>query len=232
MTSAATSSADGAVPHTGDLGRRIAERRRALGKRVDEVADAAGVDAGYLRYVEENAAARLSSGTLFLVARALDCTPEDLHGGQVDRPSGHGRAGAHPELRQLSPEQCAAHLAPGGVGRLVFVSERGPVAHPVNFAVSDGDVVLSTSVVQADLLERAERVSFQIDRVDEAMSEGWSVLVTGRIHRVDDPDDLVALADLGLEPWAGGGRHAVVRLRPEETTGRLVVQGAAPRPSA
>jgi hypothetical protein len=37
---------------------------------VDDVADAAGVDAGSLHYAEANAAARLSSSTLLLVARA------------------------------------------------------------------------------------------------------------------------------------------------------------------
>jgi hypothetical protein len=229
VTSAAASSAEGAVPRTSDLGRRIAERRLELGKRVEDVADAAGVDAGYLHYVEANAAARFSSGTLLLVARALDCTPEDLHGGQIDRPPGHGRAGARPELRELSAEQCAAHLVPGGVGRLVFVTERGPVAHPVNFAFNDGDVVVSTSVDQADRLERAERVSFEIDRVDEAMSEGWSVLLTGLARRVDDPDELVELSRLALEPWAGGDRHALVRIRPEFITGRMVAQPSAPR---
>jgi hypothetical protein len=235
VTSAAGTSADGdgdggggTVPRTSDLGRRIAERRVVLGKRVEEVADAAGVDAGYLHYVEANAAARLSSGTLLLVARALQCTPEDLHGGQIDRPPGHGRAGPRPELRELSPEQCAAHLGPGGVGRLVFVTERGPVAHPVNFGVEDGDVVVSTSVVHADRLERAERVSFEIDRVDEAMSEGWSVLVTGPARRVDDPDELVALSRLALEPWAGGDRHALVRIRTEVITGRMVAQASTP----
>jgi hypothetical protein len=102
------------------------------------------------------------------------------------------------------------------------------VAHPVTFAVDDGDVVVSTSVVQADRLERAERVSFEIDRVDEAMSEGWSVLVTGPARRVDDPDELVALARLALEPWAGGDRHALVRIRPEVITGRVVAQPSAP----
>jgi transcriptional regulator with XRE-family HTH domain len=221
----------GATPHSGDLGRRVAERRRVLGKSLEEVAEEAGVDAGYLRYVEENASARLSSGTLFLVARALDCTPEDLHGGDIDRPPGHGRAGNHPELRALTHEQCQAHLRAGGVGRLVFVSDRGPVAHPVNYAADGRDVVVSTTVDQADLLERAGQVSFQIDRVDEAMSEGWSVLVTGAARRVDDPDELLELARLGLEPWAGGNRHALVRIRPEETTGRLVAQGAPPGPA-
>jgi len=53
VTSAASNSADGAVPRTSDLRRRIGERRRAVGKGVEEVADAAGVDGGYLRDVQE-----------------------------------------------------------------------------------------------------------------------------------------------------------------------------------
>jgi nitroimidazol reductase NimA-like FMN-containing flavoprotein (pyridoxamine 5'-phosphate oxidase superfamily) len=98
------------------------------------------------------------------------------------------------------------------------------VAHPVNFEMSDGDVVVSTSTAQAAQLEEPQRVSFQINRVDEAMSEGWSVLVSGKARRVDDPDELVTLSALGLEPWAGGNRHAMVRVGPEEVTGRVIVQ--------
>lgn len=162
---------------------------------------------------------------MLLLAMALDTTPEQLHGGRVERAPGPGRAGPHPELRELTPEQCAVHLEAGGVGRIVFLTERGPVAHPVNFVVSDGDVVLSTTAAQADELEAQQRASFQIDRVDEAMSEGWSVLATGTARRVDDPDELVVLSSLGLEPWAGGNRHALVRIHPEEITGRVIVQG-------
>ena len=71
-------------------------------------------------------------------------------------------------------------------------------------------------------------MSFQIDRVDESMGEGWSVLVTGSARRVDDPDEVLALAGLGLTPWAGGPRHALVRIRPDETTGRVIAQAVAP----
>ncbi len=67
-------------------------------------------------------------------------------------------------------------------------------------------------------------MSFEIDRVDESMSEGWSVLVTGAARRVDDPEEVVALAGLGLEPWAGGPRHALVRIHPDEMTGRVITQ--------
>lgn len=211
-------------PYAGDLARRVAYRRNELGKSIEEVAEQAGVDPSYLRYFERSPDARLSAGTMLLLAMALETTPEQLQGGRVERPPGPGRAGPHPELRALTPEQCAAHLEAGGVGRIVFVSRRGPVAHPVNFVMSDGDVVLSTTAAQALELEAQQRASFQIDRVDEAMSEGWSVLATGPARRVDDPDELVDLSSLGLEPWAGGDRHALVRIHPEEITGRVIAQ--------
>lgn len=215
--------------HTGDLARRVGRRRTELGKSIEEVAATTGVDPNYLRYFEKSEGARLSTGTMLLLALALETTPEALYGGRVDRPPGRGRAGLHPQLRELTHEQCVAHVRAGGVGRVVFSAPRGPVAHPVNFAVHREDVVVSTSLEQAEALEEQGQVSFEIDRVDEAMSEGWSVLVTGQARRVDDPEDLVALADLHLEPWADGSRHALVRIRPEAITGRVIAQTVVPR---
>lgn len=225
--SPSASASESLSPHAGDLARRVAHRRIELGKSIEEVAEKAGVDPSYLRYFEQSSDARLSAGTMMLLAMALDSTPHELYGGHIERSPGPGHAGPHPELRVLTAEQCAAHLEAGGVGRIVFLAERGPVAHPVNFVMSDGDVVLSTTAAQAVQLEAQQRASFQIDRVDEAMSEGWSVLVTGRARCVDDPDELVELSSLGLEPWAGGNRRSLVRIHPEEVTGRVIVQETA-----
>jgi transcriptional regulator with XRE-family HTH domain len=221
-------SAFDASPQTGDLARRVARRRTELGKSVEEVAAAVGVDPGYLRYFEESPGVRLSTGTMLLLALALECTPEELYGARVDRPPGRGRAGRHPELSELTAPQCQAHLQAGGVGRVVLVTDRGPIAHPLNFVLSEGDVIVSTTVENAARLEGHARVSFEIDRVDESMGEGWSVLVTGTARRVDDPDEVVALAGLGLAPWAGGPRHALVRIHPDEMTGRVIAQAVAP----
>ncbi len=231
MSAADDPSHEAAAPaagHSGDLARRVARRRAELGKSIEEVAAAAGVDPGYLRYFEESPGVRLSTGTMLLLALALECTPEELYGGRVDRPPGRGRAGRHPELRELTAQQCAAHLRSGGIGRVVMVTGRGPVAHPLNFAVSEGDVIVSTTVAQAAQFEDQPSVTFEIDRVDESMAEGWSILVTGPARRVDDPDEVVELAALGLVPWAGGPRHALVRIHPEEVTGRLIAQSVAP----
>jgi hypothetical protein len=119
-------------------------------------------------------------------------------------------------------EQCAAHLAVGGVGRVVFLSARGPVALPVNFEFTEDLVIFSTDESKAAAIEM-QLVGFEIDRVDEAMSEGWSVVITGRAHRIRDPKERQRLGSLDLDPWAGGDRHSLVGIKPEELTGRVIV---------
>lgn len=218
---------DGAT-HESDLARRVTHRRTELGMTVEELAQRAGIDPTYLTYFEHNADARLSFGTLNLLALALDADPAELLGAQVDRAPGKGRAGRHPSLEALTTEQCKAHLAAGGVGRILFATHRGPVALPVNFEFTDGQIVLSTDVSKAALLEAQPAVGFEVDRVDDAMSEGWSVLVSGRARVVDDPEELLRLASLDLEAWAGGARHCLVCVTPDETTGRVIVHHSPP----
>jgi nitroimidazol reductase NimA-like FMN-containing flavoprotein (pyridoxamine 5'-phosphate oxidase superfamily) len=211
------------VTSPSDLARRVTFRRSELQMSVEDLAKRAGIDPGYLRYFEESPDPTLSGGALLLLALALNTTPMALQGGDVERPSGHGRAGRHPVLDALTPEQCRAHLVAGGVGRIVMVTGRGPVAVPVNFEFTDGEVVVSTDEVKAKYLEGEHFVGFEIDRVDEAMSEGWSVLVTGRAHRITDGDQYRRLASLDLEAWAGGDRHTLIGIRADQVTGRVIV---------
>jgi transcriptional regulator with XRE-family HTH domain len=213
----------------GDLARRVVRRRNELGITTEELAQRVGIDPTYLKYFERNADARLSFGTLNLVALALDTTPVALAGGAVDRPPGRGGAGRHPALESLTEEQCHAHLAAGGVGRIVFSIERGPVALPVNFEFTDGKVILSTDLAKANLLEALPVVGFEIDRIDETFSEGWSVVVCGRANRVDDPEEVLRLSSLDLEVWAGGERHVLVKITPVTVTGRVIVHGSVPK---
>jgi len=210
-------------PLAGDLARRVAHRRSELVLSVEALAAQAGIDPGYLQYFETNPQATLSAGTLQLIALALHTTPIALLGGEVDRPPGHGRAGRHPQLDALTTEQCEIHLAVGGVGRIVYNSGRGPVALPVNFEFTEGEVVFSTDEAKAAAIEARNVVGFEVDRVDEAMSEGWSVIVTGQARRITDPQEHQRLASLDLEAWAGGDRHALVAIRPEEITGRVII---------
>ena len=214
------------MAHSGDLGHRVAERRREVGLTRDDVALRAGMNSGYLDYLEHSPDAALTAGALLRLAAALETTPEFLRGGHVDRPPGPGRAGPHPHLDVLSREECELHLAGGGVGRFVFLAPQGPVALPVNFRYLDGDVLFRTRPKGALAAAAGTTASLEVDQIDEAMSEGWSVLVTGRARLVDGPAELEQAADLGIEPWPGGHREALMRIETEEISGRRIRQGS------
>ena len=163
----------------GDLSRRVADRRAELGLSLDQVAKRTGIDPNYLHYLETNATAHLSTGSLILLAMALETTPDFLQGGHeaVRNRSGTGQ---HPKVEELSREQCMVHLESGAYGRVVYVTSRGPVAVPVNYEFTNGQVIISTDPDKAERLAKADAVGFEVDHVDETISEGWSVLVTGR----------------------------------------------------
>lgn len=208
----------------GDLGRRAAHRRRELGLSREEVARRAGMAPGYLDYLEHSPSVTLPRGSLIRLARALETTVGSLRGGAVDRPPGPGRAGPHPQLDVLTREECETHLAGGGVGRLVFLDAGVPVALPVNFRDLDGDIVFRTRAGGALAAAAGTIVGFEVDHIDEAMSEGWSVLVSGHAHLVEDPGELEQIAGLGIEPWPGGRRETVIRIETAHLSGRRIRQ--------
>jgi transcriptional regulator with XRE-family HTH domain len=208
----------------GDLARRIVQRRNELGLTCEQLAVRAGMDAGYLHYFEQSSDAVLTSGALFRLAAALETTTAALAGRDVGRPPGPGRAGPHPVLESLTREECEARLRAGGVGRVVFTAERGPVALPMNFRLVGGRVVFRTDVGAANTVSAASTVGFEVDRIDEAMSEGWSVLVSGRAHRVEDTYELKRISSAGVEPWAGGELEDYVAIDIDELSGRILRQ--------
>jgi nitroimidazol reductase NimA-like FMN-containing flavoprotein (pyridoxamine 5'-phosphate oxidase superfamily) len=208
---------------SGDIGRRVERRRRELGMSVRETAARAGMDPGYLEYVESQPA-QLTYPALVRLAAALETTAAALTGAGVDRPPGEGsRARRRARLDTLTPEECRDLLGRGGVGRVVFIDVRGPVALPVNYRMRHNDVVFRTaafSSLRGALYAR--RLTFEVDHIDEAMAEGWSVLVMGYAHEVRDADELREVQELGVEPWAGEERPVYIRIEPSSVSGRRI----------
>ena len=206
-----------------DIGRRLAERRRELGLSLEKAAAGASIDPGYLEYLESASTPDPPPATLIRLATALDTTLEALRGAGQLTPAGRGCPRPGLRLDPLGRDECMALMEPGGVGRVVFLEARGPVAIPVNFRLDRGPVVFRTAA-GTSLAARAGqlRISFEVDRFDEALSEGWSVLVSGRAKRVVDPLELAEVRRVGVKPWAGGEREVYIRLTPDEVSGRRI----------
>jgi nitroimidazol reductase NimA-like FMN-containing flavoprotein (pyridoxamine 5'-phosphate oxidase superfamily) len=96
----------------------------------------------------------------------------------------------------------------------------------VNYEYTEGQIVISTDPEKATWLEGLRIVGFEVDRVDAGLSEGWSVVVTGEVRIVDDPDERQRLLSLGLALWKDGGEHNLVAITPTEITGRVIVHHA------
>ncbi|MEV0387384.1 pyridoxamine 5'-phosphate oxidase family protein [Nonomuraea sp. NPDC050643] len=212
---------------TGDLGRRIIHHRERLGLTREQVAARADMSPGYVKYLEEHADTP-DTGTLDRLADALDTTMDDLLGGGRDRPPGHGPAMANPTLERLDEAECLRLIEPGGIGRVAFNGPYGPTVLPVNYRMHNGAIVFRTTAggaMDQDLRSGLEgvdiKIAFQIDRIDEANREGWSVLVQGPAHHVP-PEEVEGVSGAGVTPWAGGERHLYILIVPQQISGRRI----------
>jgi len=130
---------------------------------------------------------------------------------------------SHPVLQTLTPAECYDLLSPGGVGRVAFTAADGPVVLPVNYAMAGQTVIFRTApdTLLAGYLDGP--AGFEVDRLDEALCHGWSVLVTGRAVRVTSEAEVRHLEQhVGVRPWAGGARDVYVRITPRKITGRRI----------
>jgi nitroimidazol reductase NimA-like FMN-containing flavoprotein (pyridoxamine 5'-phosphate oxidase superfamily) len=145
----------------------------------------------------------------------------DARGVQPDEQSTAVGSAGQRALRTLSPAECFGLLEPGGVGRVGFAAADGIMMLPVNFAVTRKTIVFRTAPDTLLAVYADGRVSFQADHLDEALHEGWSVLVHGRAHKVTDEREVKQLeVRTRLEPWAAGPRDVYVRITPTRISGR------------
>ncbi len=209
-------------PDPGDLSKRVARRRAELHLSKAQVAARAGVSLRYLEYLERYPA-RPEAAALRRLAAALQTTPAALLGAGAQVPPRFGQLSSPPVVTRLTSAECRQLIAVGGVGRIAFNTTTGPVVLPVNFAVMAGTIVIRTG--QGTMVEghADEQVAFEVDHIDEALSQGWSVLVRGPAHRVAHPAELRNVRrDTTIWPWPGDDRDVYVRIIPDTITGRRI----------
>lgn len=136
-----------------------------------------------------------------------------------------------PVLEELDSGECLRLIAPGGVGRIAFTGRYGLSIFPVNYKVHEGSIVFRTagdSPFGEDLRTGVQyteyKVAFEIDHLDPAAREGWSVLIHGLAHHMDTSAEWALAEEIGVEPWAGGKRDDAVHITPTRITGRRIRQ--------
>jgi nitroimidazol reductase NimA-like FMN-containing flavoprotein (pyridoxamine 5'-phosphate oxidase superfamily) len=200
----------------------VARRRAELRLSTAQVAARSRLSARYLEFVERYPA-QLDAGALRRLASALCTTPAALLGGNASVPPGQARLNERPVVTRLTPRQCLLLIVAGGVGRFAVSTSSGPLVLPVNFAVVSGTIVVRTAEGSAIDRYGDGPVAFEVDRVDDALCQGWSVLVRGQAHHVLHPAELHRMQeDAVVWPWPGGEREVYIRLAPERVTGRRI----------
>ncbi|MFF0292748.1 pyridoxamine 5'-phosphate oxidase family protein [Kitasatospora sp. NPDC004614] len=209
-------SAAAAVAH------RIADRQAQIGLSPDALAHRAGMSRSYLELLTAAGPGFDPNGFL-RIAAALGVTYHELVAGRADPPPGQAPPAPRPVLVRLTEEECWDRVGTRGVGRIGLPGEHGPAILPVNYAVDRHTVVYRTHHHSAADPPPGTDVSFEVDRIDDRRSNGWSVLVTGTAERIDDKPTLQRLMrDLAVQPWAGGPRTSWIRIRPVSVTGRRI----------
>jgi nitroimidazol reductase NimA-like FMN-containing flavoprotein (pyridoxamine 5'-phosphate oxidase superfamily) len=131
-------------------------------------------------------------------------------------------------IEELDEAESLRLISAGGIGSIAYQSRFGPAVLPVNYQWHDGAIVFRTarhSPLDQDLETGIAggdyKVAFEIDEIDTAGRQGWSVLIQGPAHHVSE-DERESAERAGVEPWPAGERELFIRIVPNRVTGRRI----------
>lgn len=128
-------------------------------------------------------------------------------------------------LEVLGREQCLRLLASQSLGRVGLTVGALPTVLPVNFRLID-ELIYFRSTGGQKLVAATSRavVAFEVDDIDPVAHEGWSVVVTGIAHQVDDPAEIARVEAIGIPHWAPLPHSRLVSVTTDVVTGRRLNQ--------
>jgi nitroimidazol reductase NimA-like FMN-containing flavoprotein (pyridoxamine 5'-phosphate oxidase superfamily) len=128
-------------------------------------------------------------------------------------------------LETLPREECLDLLGARLVGRIAVIVDGGPVVVPVNYRLVEArgttpGVWIALRTRPGNVIDQAaDDVALEIDSIDTAHHEGWSVLVRGTLHQLD-PDAAHIRDGFDPQPWLGDQRGVWLLIEPFAITGR------------
>ena len=129
----------------------------------------------------------------------------------------------------LSEDESWSLLSSVSLGRLVTILDGQPEIFPVNFVTQRRTVLFRTahgtklySAVMGD------RIAFEADYHDPALTYGWSVIIKGRAHLLSANADILDAEEAPLRPWTATPKPLYVRVIAMEISGRRFKFGPEP----
>ena len=124
-------------------------------------------------------------------------------------------------IEELSESECWSLLREADVGRLGVAIGDHPDIFPINHFVDGNTIVFRSGAgtkLAAAVLGRS--VAFEVDGYDAERGEAWSVVVKGKAREVENMFEFLDAEQLPLFPWHRGPKPNIVRIEPEDITGR------------
>jgi nitroimidazol reductase NimA-like FMN-containing flavoprotein (pyridoxamine 5'-phosphate oxidase superfamily) len=113
-------------------------------------------------------------------------------------------------LEELAERECVELLATQVVGRVAVVVDGRASVFPVNYVLDRRHIVFRTDEgIKLAAARAGSMVTFEVDRSDPMYHTGWSVMATGQLEEVTDPEDLGRVRGLPVRAWGRSGQHWV-----------------------
>lgn len=128
-------------------------------------------------------------------------------------------------LDDIDAEECWHLLATQPVGRVAIIVGHYPLVFPVNFAVDGHDILYRTGVGAKLYSVHRSNVTFEVDEIDPFHRTGWSVMVKGVAQELEIERNREAASQAefgGATPWAPGQRGHLIRIVPDQVSGRRI----------
>ncbi|WP_406047137.1 helix-turn-helix domain-containing protein [Kribbella sp. NBC_00889] len=203
----------------GDLGARVRHRRTALGLSTSEVAQRTGMSTRRIERIETRPVI-LTGGELVRLSRALDTTITELFAPLQHQWTRRTALTPEPVLEPMRRDECVKLIESGGVARIAYNRAGDLTVIPVNYCYVNDLIIFRTAADSAVAQFDLAPIAFELDRVDEGMHDGWSVLVNGMVRPATNEEIESALNR--VEPWAGGTRETYVAIEPHRISGRRI----------
>ena len=113
-------------------------------------------------------------------------------------------------MEQLAERECLHLLATQVVGRVAIVVDGRASVFPVNYVLDRGRIVFRTDEgTKLDAALAGATVTFEVDQSDPMYHTGWSVMATGPLEAVTDPEELGRVRGLPVRAWGRIGNYWV-----------------------